>query len=152
MLQRIRDQVAARTTSGVAGRLEDALALAGWLPGPLRARLARLVSRAQVFNAVVSNMVGPAEPMHLRGRRLLSAHPAVPLGAEHGLAIGVLSYAGTLYVGLSADDTVLADVDVLAERIAAAFRALRGAKDAPPRRPRLRGSARVRGHRMHVVH
>jgi hypothetical protein len=41
------------------------------------------------------------------GARVDSIYPVIPLGQEHALAIGVLSYGGRLHFALHADPTSL---------------------------------------------
>jgi hypothetical protein len=48
-------------------------------------------------------------------------HSAVPLGARHGLSIGVVTVAGNACFGISADPATLPDADVLAEDVDAAL-------------------------------
>jgi WS/DGAT/MGAT family acyltransferase len=108
-------------------------------PAPLRDVCAWLLSRPQTFNAVLSNLHGPAEPLYLLGRRVQAAYPAIPLAQGHGLSIGVLSYCGSLHVGLYADPDIVPDVVALARDFASAFDALRLAIDPRTPRPRRRG-------------
>jgi diacylglycerol O-acyltransferase / wax synthase len=107
-------------------------------PAPLRDVFAWLLSRPQAFNAVLSNVPGPAEPRYLLGRRVQAAYPAIPLAQGHGLSIGVLSYCGSLHVGLYADPEIVPDVVAVARDFAGAFDSLRLAIDPHSPRPRRR--------------
>jgi WS/DGAT/MGAT family acyltransferase len=109
-------------------------------PAQLRDVIAWLLSRPQAFNAVLSNIPGPKEPLYLLGRRVQAAYPAVPLAQGHGLSVGVLSYCGTLHVGLYADPEIVRDVAEVARDFASAFDALRQAIDPRSPRPRRRGA------------
>ena len=60
-----------------------------------------------------------------------SIHPAVPLLDGHGLAIGALSYAGRLQLGVYADADVLPDAVDVARDMESAFDALRLAPGRP---------------------
>jgi WS/DGAT/MGAT family acyltransferase len=111
-------------------------------PAPVRDVAAWLLSRPQAFNAVLSNIPGPAEPLYLLGRRVQAAYPAVPLAQGHGLSVGVLSYCGSLHVGLYADPEIVPDLVSVARDFASAFDALRLAIDPRSPRPRRRGSER----------
>jgi WS/DGAT/MGAT family acyltransferase len=116
-------------------------------PAPLRDMIAWLLSRPQAFNAVLSNIPGPKDPLYLLGRRVQAAYPAVPLAQGHGLSVGVLSYCGSLHVGLYADAEIVPDVVSVARDFASAFDSLRLAIDPRSPRPRRRGGdsrARVR--------
>jgi hypothetical protein len=118
-------------------------------PAEVRDVVAWLLSRPQAFNAALSNIPGPQEPMYLLGRRVQAAYPAVPLVQGHGLSVGVVSYCGSLHVGLYADPDVVPDLVAVARDFARAFDALRLAIDPRSPRPRRRGpQARSRGRRV----
>lgn len=124
LLRTVRDRTRAAKRGGAAQPLE-ALARAGeLLPGPGRRAVARAAARAASFNVVVSNVPGPPGALSLMERRLRSVHPAVPLLDGHGLAIGALSYAGRLHLGIYADAEVVPDAADLARDTEAAFDAL----------------------------
>jgi WS/DGAT/MGAT family acyltransferase len=95
------------------------LALTGFAPPTLHAlgaRAARGLSR-RLFNLVVTNVPGPQRPLYAAGARVLQVWPVVPLAPGQGLAIGMTSYDGCVYVGLDADRDTVGDVDVLADLI-----------------------------------
>jgi diacylglycerol O-acyltransferase len=76
----------------------------GWAPPLVSSTLARAMGGVRAFNLVVSNIPGPQQPFWLNGRRLLAAHPVVPLNpASQGLSVGILSYDGQVCFGLLAD-------------------------------------------------
>ena len=107
-------------------------------PVPVRDAIAWLLTRPQAFNFVLTNIPGPREHRYLLGRRIQAAYPAIPLVQGHGLSIGVLSYAGSLHVGLYADPEIVPDLAAVARDFARAFDALRGAVDPRSPRPRHR--------------
>jgi WS/DGAT/MGAT family acyltransferase len=129
-----------------AGALDGLLRAGSLMPAPLRDAFAWLATRPQTFNAVVSNVPGPSQPLYLLGRRVRAAYPAVPLVQGHGLAIGALSYCGVLHIGLYADPAVVPDVADLGRDVACAFDALRRAVGPTPPVP-PRPGARVLGDR-----
>ncbi|HSW14697.1 MAG TPA: wax ester/triacylglycerol synthase domain-containing protein, partial [Solimonas sp.] len=57
--------------------------------------------------AVVSNLPGPARALHLDGARLADVVFWPPQTSHIGIGIGLLSYAGTLSLGVSADTAQL---------------------------------------------
>ena len=57
-------------------------------------------------NAMVSNVPGPNEYLYMKGARLEEMHPISTLPPSNRLNVTLFSYAGTLYFGLVADDTV----------------------------------------------
>ncbi|HWL88541.1 MAG TPA: wax ester/triacylglycerol synthase family O-acyltransferase, partial [Polyangiaceae bacterium] len=67
------------------------------------------------FNLVVTNVPGPQVPLYLLGRKLLRCHPLVPLAPRQTLGIALLSYNGSLDVGLLGDADRARDLPDLAE-------------------------------------
>jgi diacylglycerol O-acyltransferase / wax synthase len=107
------------TGSGRSVRADTLIALTGFAPPTLHAlgaRAARGLSR-RVFNLVVTNVPGPQVPLYAAGSRMLEVFPVVPLASGQGLAVGMTSYDGRVYVGLNADRDGVGDVDVLADMI-----------------------------------
>jgi WS/DGAT/MGAT family acyltransferase len=140
----VLDEVARQTQqhkrASHAEPIDGMLRVSRLAPAPLRDVIAWLLSRPQAFNTVLSNIPGPAEPLYLLGRRVQAAYPAVPLAQGHGLSVGVLSYCGSLHVGLYADPEIVPDVVAVARDFASAFDALRLAIDPRAPRPRRRGA------------
>jgi hypothetical protein len=147
VLRLVRARTAAAKAGGDAGALEVLARAADALPGTGRRLLARGAVRAVGFNLVVSNVPGPPVELALLGRPLVAVHPMVPLLHGHALAIGAVSYAGRLHLGLGADAEVVPDVVDIARDLEAAFDALRVAEE-PPRPgdgvPPWRARARAR--------
>lgn len=97
---------------------------------------ARLAHRQAFFNVICTNVPGPQVPLYCLGARVREAYPMVPLSRNLGVGIAVLSYCGSLHVGVLTDRDGPDDVDVLADGIAGAFAELvtaaRGAAGPPP--------------------
>ncbi|WP_394830400.1 wax ester/triacylglycerol synthase family O-acyltransferase [Pendulispora rubella] len=89
--------------------------LSDFSPPPLAAPAARLSMRETWFNLVVTNVPGPQMQLFLLGRRMLRCHPLVPLAPKQTLGIALLSYNGSLDVGLLADADHARDLPDLAE-------------------------------------
>ncbi|MBM7805757.1 WS/DGAT/MGAT family acyltransferase [Geodermatophilus bullaregiensis] len=107
------------TGSGRSVRADALIALTGFAPPTLHAlgaRAARGLSR-RVFNLVVTNVPGPQVPLYAAGSRMLEVFPVVPLVGGQGLAVGMTSYDGRVYIGLNADRDGVGDVDVLADLV-----------------------------------
>ncbi|GAB3199634.1 wax ester/triacylglycerol synthase family O-acyltransferase [Geodermatophilus arenarius] len=107
------------TGSGRSVRADTLVALTGFAPPTLHAlgaRAARGLSR-RMFNLVVTNVPGPQVPLYAAGSRMLEVFPVVPLVGGQGLAVGMTSYDGHVYVGLNADRDGVGDVDVLADLV-----------------------------------
>lgn len=77
-------------------------------------RMAPVLLRNQPFvNLAVSDLPGSEDRLYLRGARMLELVPFITCTGNMALMIGVLSYAGTLGVGITVDPDVVPDVDAL---------------------------------------
>jgi diacylglycerol O-acyltransferase len=120
-LRRVRAATQELKASGLAVSADSIIALGAYAPPALHAMAARLVSRGQWFNLVVSNIPAPQVPLYLAGARLIESYPAMPLGENCALSIACTSLGGTMAFGLTADWDALRDLDVLARGITAAL-------------------------------
>ncbi len=100
-------------------------------PGPLVAGALRLYSRwgladlhRPLQNLVISNVPGPPQPLSFAGAAVRALHPHGPLMDGAGLNITVMSYAGSLDVGVLACREAIPDPGTLARGVAAEFEAL----------------------------
>jgi diacylglycerol O-acyltransferase / wax synthase len=76
----------------------------GWAPPLVSGLVARALGTVRAFNLVVSNLPGPQQPFFLDGVRMREVYPVVPLNpSNQGLAVGVISYDGTVCFGLLGD-------------------------------------------------
>jgi diacylglycerol O-acyltransferase / wax synthase len=82
---------------------------------------ARLAHHQPFFNLVCTNVPGPQIPLYCMGARVLEAFPMVPLSRNLNLGIAILSYCGTLHVGLLGDRDQWSDLQVLETAIDDAF-------------------------------
>ena len=82
---------------------------AGLLPVPMHAWFARTVYGGRHFHAIVTNIPGPDGQFSLAGSPLSQVYPIVPLAPGAPLAVGALSWNGSLGIGLTVDPA-LADV------------------------------------------
>jgi diacylglycerol O-acyltransferase len=128
-------------TAVAADRLAD---IAGFAPTTFHA-LGSRVAAAQArrgFDLVVTNVPGPQFPLYAAGAQMSESYPVQPLLAGHAVAIGVTSYDGAVYYGITADRDALPDVDVLGQCVAEALAELvDSASDTRPRAPRGRRRA-----------
>ena len=81
----------------------------------------------QLFNLTVTNVPGPPRPLYALGARMLDMHPVVPLAGGQAVSLGVTSYDGGMYYGLTADRDAMPDVGVLAVAVTDALAELVGA-------------------------
>ncbi|MFG1817895.1 wax ester/triacylglycerol synthase domain-containing protein [Kribbella sp. NPDC049174] len=90
------------------------------LPEPAAAWFARTVYGRRFFHAIVSNMQGSRQPLSMAGVGIARVYPILPLAPGAPLAVGALSWAGTLGIGITTDPASL-DAAVLAARIESTF-------------------------------
>jgi hypothetical protein len=87
----------------------------GALPVPAHAWFARTVYGGRFFQAIVSNMPGPAERLSLAGAPLAGVYPILPLAPRAPLAVGALGWDGVLSVGIVVDPALTGDVQAFAD-------------------------------------
>jgi WS/DGAT/MGAT family acyltransferase len=63
--------------------------------------------------AVTTNVPGPRVPLHVLGKRMVSATAYVPIAGGVRCSIGIFSYLNTMTFGINADFDGYPDVDVL---------------------------------------
>lgn len=130
-LRRIHERTAELKESRSAVGAEILTRVAEWTPSNLLALGARNVTRLLPFNLVVTNVPGPQVPMYLAGARMLEVYPHVPLAANLGLGIALLSYDGRIHWGFNADYDLLPDLgDFVADLRSALAELLRAARPA----------------------
>ncbi|HXQ76149.1 MAG TPA: wax ester/triacylglycerol synthase family O-acyltransferase [Acidimicrobiales bacterium] len=90
----------------------------------LSSRLARLAGNLRLFdhvpalfNVLVSNIPGPDVPLWCAGARLVALYPVGPLADGAGLNVTVISYTGTLYVGILGCRGLVPEVDHVAHHL-----------------------------------
>ncbi|WP_132302000.1 wax ester/triacylglycerol synthase domain-containing protein [Kribbella sp. VKM Ac-2568] len=105
-----------RTPSrAVASRFVMATGLRA-LPEPVARWFARTVYGRRFFHAIASNMPGPTQSLSMDEVTIASVYPILPLAPGSPLAVGALSWAGSLGIGLASDPVVF-DAGVLAARM-----------------------------------
>ena len=100
------------------------------------------------FNLVVTNVPGPQFPLYFLGRQMLACYPVVPLAAEQTVGIALLSYHGSVGVGLLGDADKARDLDRLGDFLKSALDRL-GA--GPRRHGAAPGDPSARGHGSEVA-
>ena len=66
---------------------------------------------------VVTNVPGPQETVYMAGEPIAEVYPAIPLTEHRTVSIGVTSYRGRVFYGITADREAVPDVDVLGQCI-----------------------------------
>jgi WS/DGAT/MGAT family acyltransferase len=98
--------------------------LTDFAPPTILAQASRLQRRQRLYNLTVTNVPGPQFPLYMLGRRLRALHPQVPLTANTGLGIAIMSYDGGVFFGLLGDFDMLPDLEGVAEGVAASVEEL----------------------------
>jgi WS/DGAT/MGAT family acyltransferase len=110
--------------SGESAAVGAFLHAADMLPAPVARLLVQGVEHQPFVNLVVTNVPGPPCPLYLMGAELLDVCPVLPLAANLSVGVAILSYNGTLNIGITADASACPDIEVLARGIAAGFAGL----------------------------
>jgi diacylglycerol O-acyltransferase / wax synthase len=143
-LHQVSYALKAHKETGRAVAADRLAGVAGFAPTTfhaLGARVAAAQSR-RGFGLVVTNVPGPQFPLYAAGARMLESYPVQPLLPGHALAIGVTSYDGNVYFGLSADRDAVPDLEVLGQCVAEALDELvDSTSEARQRAPRGRKRA-----------
>jgi diacylglycerol O-acyltransferase / wax synthase len=107
----------AREASATAS-LETLAAVAATLPTSLVTRLAR--QQAQTVDFATSNVKAAPFPLYIGGARILENYPMGPLGGV-AFNLTLLSYDGSLDMGLNIDAAAIAEPERLRAALARAF-------------------------------
>jgi diacylglycerol O-acyltransferase len=119
--------------------------VAGFAPATFHALGSRVAAaERRAFNLVITNVPGPQFPLYAAGAQMLESYPVQPLLPGRALSIGVTSYDGAVYFGLTGDRDAVPDLEVLGQCVSEALeelvdtttpgrqRAPRGRKRATP--------------------
>ncbi len=71
---------------------------------------ARLATRQQTFNIVITNIPGPPRPVYMLRAKMEGIYPLVPLAGNQALGMALFSYDGALHWGFHADWDALPDL------------------------------------------
>ncbi|OLR90411.1 WS/DGAT/MGAT family O-acyltransferase [Actinokineospora bangkokensis] len=95
------------------------LRVGGFAPPTLHSLGARAAASfsQRIYNLVITNVPGPQIPLYAGTARMTEMFPVMPLNKHQALAIGVTSYDGGVYFGLTGDRTAMSDVDLLARML-----------------------------------
>jgi len=98
---------------------------------PMLSYFASAIEGSRAYNLIVTNIPGPQFPLYLLGAPMTGSYPLVPLFGHQGVGIALLSYAGRLCWGFSADRDIVPDLHDLVESIREAFAELVAAAGLP---------------------
>jgi WS/DGAT/MGAT family acyltransferase len=98
------------------------LGMMGMLPAALQAPAIELFSRKGTV--VASNVPGPQAPLFICGQRIAEMYFWVPQSGSMGVGVSVLSYAGKVFLGMIADQALIADPGQVTGRFGTEFERL----------------------------
>lgn len=130
----------AHSETGRALAADRIAGVAGFAPTTFHALGSRVaVDESAGVNLVITNVPGPQFPMFMAGAEMIETYPIPPLQKGFALAIGVTSYDGGVYYGITADRDILPDIDVLGQCVKESLDELvDSSSDTRPRAPRGR--------------
>jgi WS/DGAT/MGAT family acyltransferase len=112
-LRRLKRRMDGIKRSGEATVVYGLLRLLGSTAAAVEMGVVNLLGRNST--AVLTNVPGPREPLSLCGRRIEDLIFWVPRSGRLALGVSMLSYAGTVRLGVAADRDVIADPDAIVE-------------------------------------
>jgi diacylglycerol O-acyltransferase len=118
--------------------------IAGFAPTTFHALGSRVAAAEprRAFHLSVTNVPGPQFPLYAAGARMVETYPVHPLLPGHALAIGVTSYDGGVFYGITADRDLLPDADLLGQCLKESLEELKDTvTGSRPRAPRGRKRA-----------
>jgi WS/DGAT/MGAT family acyltransferase len=89
------------------------LRMLGVTPSPLFETVVGLFGRRST--AVMTNVIGPREPLLMAGTRLKQVMFWVPCSGRLGMGVSIFSYAGNLWVGIATDARLVPDPQRIVE-------------------------------------
>ncbi len=118
--------------------------LSGFAPPMLLALGTRIAARSPSLGVQtgVTNVPGPQQALHTLGRTLLASFPFVPVIGQVRVSVGIFSYDGALYFGVTADQDSSSDIDVLTGGVERSMEDLLGLVPTPRRERRRQRSPR----------
>jgi WS/DGAT/MGAT family acyltransferase len=111
-MQGLKDSKQALGAEVIAG-LQD------FAPPTIFAQASRLNFSSRIYNLLVTNVPGPQFPLYLLGRELTALVPVPFLAVDKALAVAIMSYNGSVQIGLMGDYDALADLEQIAAMIEA---------------------------------
>ncbi len=116
-LHQVSYALRAHSETGRAVAADRIAGVAGFAPTTFHALGSRVAIREANgnVNLVVTNVPGPQFPMFLAGAQMVETYPVPPLLPGFSLSVGVTSYDGAVYYGITADRDALPDIEVLGQ-------------------------------------
>jgi diacylglycerol O-acyltransferase len=113
----------------------------GFAPPTILAQASRLNFSTRAYNLLVTNVPGPQFPLYLLGREMEELAPVPFLAPERALAVAIMSYNGSVDIGLMGDYDAMSDLDAFGADVEASVAELLEAAKAAKPAKRRRASA-----------
>jgi hypothetical protein len=84
-------------------------------PPVIHATLAQALYATRLFNVTITNVPGPQQTLYVFEAPLREVYPLVPLAAEHSVGVALVSYDGSMFIGVVADGDTVPDLPVMLE-------------------------------------
>jgi diacylglycerol O-acyltransferase len=94
--------------------------------------------------AVLTNVPGPREPLYMAGQKIDKIMFWVPQSGHLGLGISILSYAGSVMLGVATDAGLVPDPERIVDNFKVEFEVMRAAAKKASRPRRAKGARRSR--------
>jgi hypothetical protein len=111
-----------------------------FVPPALHARAARVAAELTarqiarpLFNVVISNVPGPPMDIYMGGARLEALYPLSVIADGTGLNVTIMSYKGSVDIGITADREQTPDVQTIVDGMRAELEALVAATTPKPK-------------------
>jgi hypothetical protein len=132
-----------QTKQAVAGDVLSSMS--GFAPPLLLALGSRLVTSSPRLNmhTATTNVPGPQQPVQTLGRRMLESYPFIPVVGSIRIVVGIFSYDGGLYFGVTGDYDGAPDIDILTKGIESGMAELVAIADPPPQRSKAKAPAKA---------
>jgi hypothetical protein len=135
-MRALKDSPEAAVAFGILGAM-------GLAPAQLANRLTRFFGAKAT--AVLTNVPGPREPLYLAGQRLEQIMFWVPAPGRLGVGVSILSYAGSVLVGLATDARRVPDPHTIVAAFEAEVQEMEGwlKKSRAPQKKKAASQARA---------
>ena len=115
LMQELKGSFQAAITLGILG-------VAGLCPKPVQKQVLDMLGNKA--SAVMTNVPGPQTPRYLAGHRIAQQMFWVPQSGDIGMGLSILTYDGSVQIGLITDRKLVPDPEVIARQFALEFERL----------------------------
>ncbi len=107
----VKEQMDEMKGSSEAGAAFGVLEALGHFPAEVEAQAVRFFGSKA--SAVMTNVPGPQEQLHMKGCRVQNVMPWVPRAGRIGMGVSIFSYNGEVRIGIACDANLVPDPDTI---------------------------------------